>query len=69
MNAAAELASIIERKGLSLDAASVHIGVSPTVLDSWLRVEDQPSPFFLQVLPGVIADLGLLYKDAAERKA
>jgi transcriptional regulator with XRE-family HTH domain len=64
----AELADAIERKGLSLSAASVHVGVSPTVLDSWLRGEDQPSAFFLQVLPGAVEDISRLYPDAVARK-
>lgn len=69
MNAIAELAAVIIRKNLTLSEAAVHVGCSPDDLYGWLLGGSEPSDFFLGVLPGVIADLGLLYMDAVERKA
>lgn len=69
MNAIAELAAVIKKKGIGLAEVSADIGCAPETLFSWLLGFAEPPAFFLERLPGVIEDLDLLYVDAAERQA
>lgn len=58
-----EFAALIERKGLSLDAAAAEVGVPAAELYAWLLGESEPSAFFLGVLPGAVEDISRLYLD------
>ena len=63
-----ELQAVIERKGIPLDTAALHVGVAPTDLDAWLRGEAVPPAFFLGILPDAIRDISLLYRDPADTR-